>query len=572
MSRIVNVQIRNFRGIESLNLDIDPHQRIICLIGRGDSCKTTILGALSAAFYPAHNRTFVDSDFFQSETDREIVIQLTLIDFPETFLDERRFGLFILGYDSTQRAISKNVIGEESGLTPALILRLSVNSDLEPRWEITSGDGTRAVEIKASDRAQLGGFLVTDYLDRQFTWSRSSPLSSLLKAGHSSDDSLDHGELLSAFRSAARVNTAAFENLSIITEDLSSECKQLGANVGKLSSAFDLRELTMRDGAIAVHSDGIPLRQAGKGTRRLASIAIQLMSAERGKVVLVDEIEQGLEPDRVKQLIRSLNQTSFGQFFISTHSRDVICEIGAPGIVLLVRNPRTSEIVAKGFDVNNERLKATVRACPDAFFARRVIVCEGDTEIGVCRALDKHRLSKGQSPMSFLDCAYVNGTGSNLAEYAEKISSVGLSVLVFCDSDKDEEWKVSKEELRRKGIAIIDCDPNKNIEQQLFEDLSWAGVRELAEIVGGKIYGGNHSALDESIQARISNSKDTWKNQDCDDVRRALAQAAIKKEWFKRIDRGEVLGDFLVNGESRLKPSSRMAGILCSLSNWIDRV
>jgi hypothetical protein len=571
VSRITNIQIQNFRGIESLNLDIDPRQRVICLIGRGDSCKTTILEGISAALYPSHNRTFVDSDFFKSQPSNEIVIQLTLIDFPEAFLDERRFGLFVVGYDNQEGELSEGILGQESGLTPALILRLSVSSDLEPKWHIISVDGTREIEIKAADRAQLGGFLVTDYLDRQFTWSRTSPLSSLLKNGVPGYDSLDHGELLSAFRSAARGNATAFESLSSITEDLSFECKQLGANVGKLSSAFDLRELTMRDGAIAVHSDGIPLRQAGKGTRRLASIAIQLLSAERGRIVLVDEVEQGLEPDRVKQLIRSLDQTSFGQFFITTHSRDVICEIGAPGIVLLVRNPKTSEIVTKSFDVEYERLKATVRACPDAFFARRVIVCEGDTEIGICRALDKARLSKGQSPMSFGDCAYVNGTGDNLGEYADKLSSVGISVLVLCDSDKDDKWRIPKAELRGKGIQIIDCNPNKNIEQQLFEDLTWSGVRELSDLVITSIYDGNPSAPNESLQTRVPKLGATWRERDCADVRGALAEAAIKLAWFKRIDRGEVLGEFLLNGESRLKPTSRLGEILGALSEWIDR-
>jgi len=46
-----------------------------------------------------------------------------------------------------------------------------------------------------------------------------------------------------------------------------------------------------------------------------------------GGIILIDEIEQGLEPDRIKNLIRSLYKNTKGQIFIATHSQGVIEEL-----------------------------------------------------------------------------------------------------------------------------------------------------------------------------------------------------------------------------------------------------
>ena len=64
----------------------------------------------------------------------------------------------------------------------------------------------------------------------------------------------------------------------------------------------------------------------GKGSKRLLSMAIQLALAKTGGIVLIDEIEQGLEPDRIRTIINKLSQVESGQVIITTHSRGVVVE------------------------------------------------------------------------------------------------------------------------------------------------------------------------------------------------------------------------------------------------------
>ena len=130
--------------------------------------------------------------------------------------------------------------------------------------------------------------------------------------------------------------------------------------------------------------------------------------------MLIDEVEQGLEPDRVKQAVRSLNGHHAGQIFITTHSRDAITELGSKPLLFLLKDKNTDDIKSESFDLSNEELQKTIRACPEAFFAKKVIVCEGATEVGICRSLDKWRKQNSKEQMSFKDCAYVDGTGSTI--------------------------------------------------------------------------------------------------------------------------------------------------------------
>src|SRR5712691_6451032 len=78
--RIVFVEIENFRGIKKL--EWAPAAKINCLIGPGDSTKTTILDAIELAInfrsYPFAD----DSVFFNADYKNAVRITVTLADLP----------------------------------------------------------------------------------------------------------------------------------------------------------------------------------------------------------------------------------------------------------------------------------------------------------------------------------------------------------------------------------------------------------------------------------------------------------------------------------------------------------
>ena len=62
MARIRKIEIANFRGIQSLAWQ--PAPGINCLIGPGDSGKSTVLDAIDFCLGATRNIQFSDADFF----------------------------------------------------------------------------------------------------------------------------------------------------------------------------------------------------------------------------------------------------------------------------------------------------------------------------------------------------------------------------------------------------------------------------------------------------------------------------------------------------------------------------
>ena len=64
------IDIRNYRGIRELTWH--PGAGLTCLIGPGNSTKTTILDALALTLSPRFSVSLSDSDFFDCQVDERL--------------------------------------------------------------------------------------------------------------------------------------------------------------------------------------------------------------------------------------------------------------------------------------------------------------------------------------------------------------------------------------------------------------------------------------------------------------------------------------------------------------------
>ncbi|MGZ0657310.1 ATP-dependent nuclease [Coraliomargarita sp. W4R72] len=566
MARIVNLHIQNYRGIQNLELNVS--RPLTCFIGRGDSGKTTILDAIHAVLNPAWNLTFHDTDFFNCSPSDTIEISATVIDIPKKLLAEGKYGLLIRGYSHQTGIITDEIEGES---VSALTVRLTVDKSLEPNWTVQSGNEHVEKIISANDRSQFNCFKVADYVDSHFSWSKGTPLSSLLRSLESSEAESDTSLILEALRKAKEaIDQGGFENLDAATKAIIKEASSLGLDIAGASTTIDARDLTIRDGKICLHDGHVPFRLKGKGSKRLASMAIQSALAQEGGIMLIDEIEQGLEPDRISNLVRTLkDENNMGQIFMTTHSRDAICELDVSDQCLLVKDKVDNKLEAKGLDIANDNLKKAVRACPEAFFAARVIVCEGKTEIGICRALDAFRMSNKKQLMAFRDCAYVDGGGSSQIDRASEIANAGFKVAVLCDSDV-KGINAKKPELEALGIKIFDCSEDLSIEVQSFQDLPWDAVNKMVDYMSDDAYN-DLDSFGSALKSKYEGSlPEDWKSVDRAETRTALALLAQKKELLKRIDHGQKLGEVIFGCFDEIDGVARLKTMLKELSDWID--
>lgn len=569
MAKIIQLDIKNYRGIKNLTLNFKTDQNLICLIGRGDSGKTTILDAISSVLSPNWNLNFYDTDFYNCDPNENIEISVSLIDFPEKYLPENKFGLYVRGLVKQNNEIIDDVTLEElnEDLIPVLTIKLTVDSSLEPQWVVTNKREQEDKPISSADRAHLNCYLISDSVDRHFSWNKGNPLYALLKSISSDENFENNNIIIECLREAKeKIDQNDFTNLNEATNLIKEQAATLGLDISKAGTTLDSRELSIKDSRISLHENSVPFRLKGKGSKRLASIAIQSALVHFGGIMLVDEIEQGQEPDRVKQAVRSLIGHQAGQIFITTHSRDAITELGSETLLLLLKDKKTGDIKTRLFELSNEELQKTVRACPEAFFAKKVIICEGATEVGICRALDKWRIQNSKEPMSFKDCAYVDGTGSTIAQRVNEIREVGITTALFCDSDRGDINK-HKSQWREAKVAIFDCEDKFCLEEQVFKDLSWSGVIKLLQYAKDRY----SDAFDSAFSDYISNPVEEWgEDSSLRDKIISVFNGSSGRKWFKTIQHGEALGDIVFKYISEMEDGACLKSILTSLSDWID--
>lgn len=558
MAKIHTLKINNFRGIDTFQQSFGSND-FVCIIGRGDSGKSTVLDAISYVLNPNWNLTIKDTDFHNCDVSNPIEIEASIYDLPEKLIQESKFGLYIRGLDKTDDTIKDEI---EDEFEIVLTLKLVVEKNLQPKWYIVN-KRQDPIEISSSERGRLNMFQISDYIDSHFSWDKRSPLKALFKLEEEKSSITD--VLIESMRNVKNeLDKKDFNEFENVLKKIVASSKTFGIDVSKVSTNLDLKNISLSEGRFSLYDDKVPFRLKGKGSKRLISIAIQAELAKSGGIVLIDEIEQGLEPDRAQHLAKTLKSENIGQIFITTHSRDVIVELEVANLYKIIKGESDLRQLKTS-------MQGTVRKNPEAFFSDKVIVCEGATEVGFCRALNNKRLTDGNDNISLKGVRLVDGTGSEFINYCKDFVDCGYSVCAFCDSD-EPNINIKKKSLSDIGVSIIDCEDNNAIENQLFKELPWEAIQEM---VFYAIELKSQDSIQDSVKAKFielyNEENYCWIKTESAEMRDVLGKVALKKEWYKRVDHGEKIGSILFNYIDEIKDTNLGKQVI-KLSNWIDNV
>jgi len=563
MSKIYSLSIKHYRGIENFQ-QIFGTTNCVLLIGRGDSGKTTLLNAISSVLSSSWNMPFNDYDFTNMDTSIPIQIEVILTDVPEDLLDINRYGEYyqLMKDDGT---IESNVEEEANQNSIVLKIRLTVTETLEPSWEIISDREIGNKTINATDRSRFNMFMVSDYIDNHFSYTKGSPLYYAVKNSLEKKDktNIEHRIVeigRNLFDSVKSLKP--FEEFNVTSEKIKKDAQTLGLTISDLTTLLELKRNTYSESNIVLHSSDIPYRLNGKGSKRLLSLAIQYGLAENGGIILIDEIEQGLEPDRVRNLTRKLVHLNDGQVFITTHSRDVVLEPSAKQIFLM----RKGEDKLFSFD---DDLQGKLRSKPEAFFAKRIICCEGATEEGIIRAISDALQEKRGYGIAAQGIVHIDsGGGDKFYSLAISLKKCKFDILVFCDDDNKDIEK-SKQAADADQVKSVRCKDGYSIEEQLFEDLPWNCICQLVEYVINE-NPSNNSIL--SIQGQPYRTVDELRTLDIKEqkvLRPILGKKAKQESWYKRIDHGEFLGKIWIDNYQSLAHDCILRNELDEIRKWI---
>lgn len=573
---IRHLAIENFRGIKSLDWHLDSS--LICLIGPGDSTKTTILDAIELALLPRWNAPFCDTDFFRVETGNPIKIQITVGQLSTDILSESKCGLFLRGYKRHQPLRDD----PDDDCEPVVTIQLRVCDDLEPHWELVKNAVAETKPLSWKDRERFCMARLGNELDRHLTWTRGSALARI------TEGATDTTSVLAAVHRAA--NQAVFSSDNEALNKAASRAKDAAVKFGvalpNLQAGLDTRSQGFGTGALVLHDDSrIPIRSIGLGSRRLAALAIQHEGLGASSILLIDEIEYGLEPHRIRRLIKRLcedrlpkqndSEVDRGQVIMTTHSPTPIMSLD----VRSLRFVRSKQGVTTVCQVDAARVKETqpiARSTSHAFLAKKILVCEGKTEEAMLRGLDDYwETSHGGRSFATCGVVAVNGQGRcSGPTTCLELKRLGFDVAYFGDSD--EPLSVSEAELAKEGIGVFLWPDNMATEERACTDMTIAALERFLEIAVdryteatvrealkeplGKVVPNGHCRVQSLIDDGYSEAA----------VRRAIGKAAKSKkgEWFKDITTGEQLGNVIALQLGEIT-STPLATTLAQLEAWV---
>ena len=556
MARIHQLKINHFRGIKQFEQCFGD-TNLIVLIGRRDSGKSTILRAISLVLSPAWNNTFADTDFYNLDTTKSIEIEVSLRCVPDKLLSDAKYGLYkrLLVNGEIIDEISKS--GEEPFVQEEdiLTIKLVVDDTLQPKWYVVNDREKDNIEISHRDRALLDMFMIADYADNHFSYNKLSPLYALLKKELDTPETIEK-KLVEVVRQAYRsiASNISFPEFENVASEIKQQAMYLGIGFDDLKTSLEYKGNAYTESNITLHDgQNRPLGMYGKGSKRLLSIAIQLALAKAGGIVLIDEIEQGLEPDRIVRVIRDMKGRVDGQIIVTTHSSYVLVEADYSQVYLFHQG-------AVSLVAFTEEEQPILRTQPHAFFATRIICCEGKTEEGILRSFDTQLRSEGGFTVKGI--AICNGGGGDkFYKQAISLRKLGYDVTVFADADV-EKLKHIQTKAQEQGVRLILCEEGLSIEEQLSQDLSWKDVCRLVELA---INLNSNLNILKSLDLKSINEL-----KELDEIRQIkfrlnIGQQAKQQNWFKDISKGEALGEIWFSSRGTLKGQS--LSNICAIIN-----
>lgn len=541
MPKIRAIQIENFRSLQKFGPWL-PSSEVNCLIGSGDSGKTTILDAIDLCLGARRSISFSDCDFHNSDTTAPIKICVVLGGLEDNLLNIDKYGEYVRGLSLAPPKLEDEPQAE---LEDVLVLRLQVESDLEPSWQLIS----KRAEAKGlqrnlawEDRQALSPLRLGEHADWHLSFRRGSMFQRM------ADEDPNFTTALTEASREARTSFggSATAQLADTLDNINQTATGLGVGTGgSVTALLDANAVSFGSGAISLHNQAkVPLSALGTGSKRLLISGMASKATRSNSITLVDEVETGLEPHRIRSFLNTLGAKDAAQrqqVFATTHSPVVLRELRYDQLAILRRDPQNGQ---HNLIETNDAAQGILRSTPEAFLAKSVLICEGKSEIGYVRGFDQYHCENQPvyNSIEALGVVPVDAGGANkIIGPAKEFLRLGYRVAIFMDSDvpldaNDEAAFIND------GGAVFKWPNSWALEDAVFQNAQYPVLSRLIEYAV-ELHG--EPKIDSHIQTATSNtfnlatvrrgvSDNTFPAQ----ASQQLGQAAKFKNnsWFKRIE------------------------------------
>lgn len=549
-ARIRKLTIQRFRGIQALTWM--PAEGMNVILGGGDVGKTTVLEAISLLLLPSNTAVISEADYWGRDSTQEFVIEAVMT-LPDTSgIGSQNTFAWPWAWDGGN-AVAPSAVGESDTPMPGepvYRVRVRGTTELELAWEVIQPND-EFVYFSTAVRRRIGLVRMSadERNDRDLRLVYGSALDRLL-----ADSALRSriGQQVAALNLHDALNEKGKEAINLLDSRMVDAALPSALKLGLTTSqGLSIGALI---GLLATKNGvSLPLSSWGAGTRRMAALEIASATEKDSSVTLIDEIERGLEPYRLRKLINILAEQD-GQIFLTTHSPVAISCAEAGHLWYL-------DSLGSIGALPRDKIGPQQKRDPETFLARVAVIAEGPTEVGFLQYLLEKAFQGNPLDYGVRVCDG-QGNGATL-DLLETLVSSGLlfAGLVDDEGTAPQRWTKLKEKLKERLYQW----PNGCTEDNVIGAMPEQNLLELLKDGGGELDGyrlrtladrlGLQEKTPEVIEAALKESDKTWRNlilaaatgsKDGAPSGQDKAWKKHSQQWFKSTDGGRELAQKMV--------------------------
>jgi len=447
------------------------------ILGGGDAGKSTILEAIAFLLNASNATTISETDYWRRDATIEFSISAVISLPSSTEISTHSIFNWPWNWDGKE-AVSPATEGDDPSEIPEPVYKLRVcgTPDLDVVWEVLQPEGDR-FPLSASIRRSIGLVRLSadERNDRDLRLVFGSALDRLI------------GDPALRARIAKQVSeqdlttplgadgAKKLEGLDKLLKDAalphgiklgltSSQGLSIGALIGLLAD---------KDGVL------LPIASWGAGTRRMAALEVASSTQSKSRITVVDEVERGLEPYRLRQLIKVLGD-DHGQSFITTHSAVAIgCTLEAT-LWYLDSEGNIGELP-------RAKIRSQQQRDPETFLARVAVIAEGETELGFLGHVARRSFTEAPDHFGIRLCL---GQGNaQTLDLLEAMKTAGLAFAGLADDEGDASgrWAALKTAMGPRLLRWKSCTEIEVIDALKDDQLPELFKDEEGEFVGMRL-------------------------------------------------------------------------------------
>lgn len=350
------------------------------------------------------------------------------------------------------------------------------------------GELTYKVANRASHRPELAWRLLSSFVTQIYRFDAERVVGYRCTVGHNPILASNAANLAEVLQILNTRSPARFKRLNDLVSEVFSGIHWVAASMDSPTT------VEVRIWPIFPDSDRddltLPLKECGSGIGQVLSILYVIVASEQPRTIIIDEPNSFLHPGAAKNLVQILTRFPEHQYFISTHSPEILATAGSATITMLQLKDHesvASTLNMSSTDALRRLLKEVGVNASDVLFAEKLIWAEGPTE-AQCFPIILEHIAKGLSrrvtilPLvstgDLKSRKYARKHAELIFQVYKRLSGVGALVppLVGIVLDLETTTAAEHEALKRLGDGLLHLLPRRMYENYLLDPEAIAAV------------------------------------------------------------------------------------------------